>query len=145
MTLSHSTIGGGGAKSGTVATLQVEGTVGQSAPGLWTSSGLYQLEGGFWFDQTVQPTTPKASIAGRITDSNGRGVYRAFIALIDVSTGEIKRASTSAFGYFRFDQVETGRVYVIEPASKRYTFDPLSATLTLLDNVTDLNFSTVQQ
>jgi len=143
VTLSNNVIAGGGAKSGTEATRSVDGTVGQFAPGPSTNQGTYRLDGGFWFSDTQQPAVAKASIGGRIVDARGRGMFRVYISLIDVSTGEIKRTYTSAFGYFRFDQLDTARVYLIEPGSKRYSFSPLTAKVTLLDNILDLSFSGV--
>lgn len=54
---------------------------------------------------------------------NGRPLSNATVALTDAA-GNQRLARTSAFGYFRFDNVEVGQVYIVSINSKRFVFQP---------------------
>jgi hypothetical protein len=63
------------------------------------------------------------SISGRVKMSNGRPIKSAVIVLKDPDTGEVVRSTlSSSFGYYRLDQVESGRTYVLSVSHKRYLF-----------------------
>ena len=77
------------------------------------------------------------SISGRVLTSSGAGVRNAIVQLTGTD-GVTRRARTSSFGYYRFDDVEAGETYVIGVASKRYTFAPRA--ITVADELTDVDF-----
>jgi len=63
------------------------------------------------------------SISGRVKMPNGRPIKSATILLKDPDTGEVVRSTlSSSFGYYRLDQVESGRQYVLSVSHKRYLF-----------------------
>jgi hypothetical protein len=81
-------------------------------------------------------------IEGRVTDANGRGVYRAHITAWNSSTDETFATYTSLFGYYRL-QVNGcgGFTYLVYADAKRYQFDPqLAFFLGDEDGVVEANF-----
>lgn len=81
------------------------------------------------------PTAAHVSISGRVMTKSGNGVLNAIVQLTD-QQGTTRTVRTSAFGYYRFDDVPVGENYVIGVASKRFTFTPRAITVTdELDNV----------
>lgn len=86
---------------------------------------------------TLTPTAAGVSLSGRVLTSNGSGLRNAVISLTD-TTGVSRTVTTSAFGYYRFDDVAVGGTYVVSVASKRFTFVP--RTLIVVDELSDLDF-----
>lgn len=80
-------------------------------------------------------------VSGVVTDAYGRAVSKASVVLTDTA-GNSVRTMTSTFGYFRFDEVESGQTYVITATAKRYTFRPQTVAVT--DEVTDLRITADQ-
>ena len=83
------------------------------------------------------PTAASVSIGGRVMVAGGRGLTNALIYLIDQS-GTTRIARTSAFGYYRFDDLAAGQTVIMTVVSKRYQFTPQVVNLT--DNLSELNF-----
>lgn len=81
--------------------------------------------------------TPTFSISGRVSTPDGLGLRNAVVTLID-GGGVSKRATTSSFGVYLFENVPAGSNYTVTVASKRYRFGP--QTLALTGNLTALNF-----
>ena len=142
--LSHAVIaGGGGADStgtGGGRTFRVDGTIGQPAAGVSSNSSpaRFDLHGGFWF-QNLAPTAAQVAITGRVTTASGNGLRNARLTLT-APDGARRTAITSTFGYYAFDGVEVGHTYVLEIASKRYTFANPTRIFSLQDEVTDMDF-----
>ena len=90
------------------------------------------------------PTAADATVNGRVVDSNGVGVSRAQITLVDGETGEARTAVTNAFGYYSFADVEVGRLYVLNVLHRRYRFAESQRTIMLGDNAFDLDFVALQ-
>ncbi len=83
------------------------------------------------------PTAAGVSIAGRVVTSAGFGVTNVLVSLID-RNGNVHQAITGAFGYYRFDDVETGQNYVISAISKRFQF--VSRIITVDDGLSNVDF-----
>lgn len=49
----------------------------------------------------------------------------------------IRVALSSAFGYYRFDDVEVGQTYLVDASSKRFEFVP--RTITIHDELTEFD------
>lgn len=77
------------------------------------------------------------SVSGRVSTNDGRGLTNAYVTLTD-SQGATRIARTSAFGYFRFDDVEVGQNYIVSISSKRFQFTP--QVVAVNDEITDLTF-----
>ena len=88
------------------------------------------------FDFTVLvPTAAGVSISGRAVTAAGLGVTNVLVTLTD-QHGRARQSITGPFGYYRFDDVETGQNYVISAISKRFQFSPRIVSVN--DELTDL-------
>jgi Carboxypeptidase regulatory-like domain/Putative Ig domain len=65
-------------------------------------------------------------VTGRVVDLAGRGIFRAKVSIFDTNTGESYFASTNPFGYFRFQDIESGDFCIMDIQSKRYNFTGIS-------------------
>ena len=83
------------------------------------------------------PTAAAVSVSGRVTTSSGQGVSNARVFITD-SGGNARLAITSSFGYYRFDNVAAGEIYIIAVSAKRYTFTPQA--LQVNDNLANVDF-----
>lgn len=139
-TMTQSVIaGGGGESSGGIYTAQT-GTSGQTVAGAQSTSSTYLIYSGFWQGEPFAPTAAEGSIRGRVLTAAGHGIRNVRLTLT-AADGSQRTATTSAFGYYAFDGVETGRTYVIEVVSKKYSFTSPTRILTLQDQATDLDFT----
>lgn len=73
--------------------------------------------------ESAVTTAASVSVSGRVITADGRGLLNATVTMTD-SSGNTRSARTTAFGYFRFDEVEVGGTYVFQVVSKRYVFAP---------------------
>lgn len=87
--------------------------------------------------QVFAPTAAAVSVSGKIFTSDGRGLANSRVILTD-SQGNSRSVSTGSFGYYRFNDVASGQIYVISVVSKRFTFAP--QVISLSDEITELNF-----
>ncbi|HRI04626.1 MAG TPA: carboxypeptidase-like regulatory domain-containing protein [Pyrinomonadaceae bacterium] len=86
------------------------------------------------------PTAANASISGRVTSAEGRGIRGAVIR-IQSSDGAVNRVvMTNSMGYYMIPDMETGITYVISIQSRRFVFEPASVVYTHQDQIADLNF-----
>ncbi len=83
------------------------------------------------------PTAAAVSISGRVINGK-RGIARARVYLTG-QNGETRTAATNSFGYFSFNEVQSGETYIVNVISKSYTFTP--RVITVNEDLTDLNFS----
>lgn len=89
--------------------------------------------------QVFGPTAANVSISGRISAFDGNGIRNVIVTLTD-SNGNTRTTRSSAFGYYQFDEVESGETYVISVVSKRFTFSQSSQILTVNDELTSVDF-----
>lgn len=86
-------------------------------------------------------TAANVSIGGRVLTAggaNGSGLKNATVYLIKAN-GETVTRRTSAFGYYRFDDIEAGQTVILSVVSKRHQFQPQIVNVT--EELTELNFS----
>jgi hypothetical protein len=126
---------GGGTSAGGAFT--VEGTAGQVAAGGILQSATHRLQGGFWVSEFV-PTAASVTVSGRVFTPSGNGLVNAVVTMTDTQ-GNARTVRTTTFGYFRFEAVEAGEVYIFGVKSKRYRFTP--QVLSVFDDVRELNFT----
>ncbi len=93
-------------------------------------------QGGAYFFALV-PTAASASISGRVFAANGHGLRNAIVYLTDAG-GNTRMTRTSAFGYYRFDEIEVGQTVIVSVSSKRFQFAPQIVTVN--DELTNLDF-----
>ncbi|MEO6391899.1 MAG: hypothetical protein ABIP75_08620, partial [Pyrinomonadaceae bacterium] len=65
-------------------------------------------------------TAAAASISGRLLTAGGLPVNGGMVTLTDGPN--VRTALSNPFGYYRFDEIATGRTYVLGATSKRYFF-----------------------
>ena len=85
-------------------------------------------------------TAAPASISGRVADSNGRAISRTRVILQGGNLTELRTALTNAFGYYQFDNVETGESYTLRVETKRYRFENPTIFVNLGEDATGLDF-----
>jgi hypothetical protein len=90
-------------------------------------------------DSNIAPTAANVTVGGRVLIADGRGIPNAQVSIEDKS-GNVRTALTSSFGYYRFETVEVGQAYVISVAAKRYAFDNPVRTITVIEELTDVDF-----
>ena len=99
--------------------------------------------------QASGTTAAGAMINGRITDSRGRGLQRVVVMMTGGALEEPIYATTSAFGFYRFEDVPAGNTYILTASSIRYTFEQSSIVINVsgdfagADFVGQRRFSTV--
>ena len=63
------------------------------------------------------------TITGKVKTPEGRPIKGAWIVLKDADTNAVIRATlTSSFGFYRLEQIESGRLYVLSVTHRRYLF-----------------------
>jgi subtilisin-like proprotein convertase family protein len=95
---------------------------------------------GGWGLEFLGATAANASVSGRVTTADGRGIRNANVVITGNSLSSPIVATTGSFGYFTFDGLATGETYVVTVNSQRYTFAAPSRVLSLIDNVVDADF-----
>lgn len=82
------------------------------------------------------PTAAGVSVSGRVLTDDGRGLMNASVTLTDMQ-GQTLTTRTSSFGYYLFDDLNAGQMYVIAVSSKRYTYTPRVVTANGILNAED--------
>lgn len=88
-------------------------------------------------------TAANAAISGRVTTTDGTPLKGARVVLTD-DTGVQRLATSNAFGFYGFGEVEAGRSYVVSAASKRYQFTQPTQFVSVNGNVDGVNFVTAK-
>lgn len=121
--------------SGTTTTITVdeaelifEGTGGARFTGQSGSPGTLNVIG---------PTAASVNLSGRVLNAEGRGLRGAQVRLT-AADGSTKTVMTSAFGYYRFADVQAGQSVTIQVMSKKYGFQPQIVNVS--GDLSDLNF-----
>lgn len=145
--ISLSTDGGLTFPTTIIASTPNDGTENITVPNQPTTTARLKVEavGNIFFDiNNVNFTITAASaagamVSGRILTADGRGIFRTIITLTD-QNGTTRRAISNAFGYYRFDEIESGLTYVLTVSSKRYTFASPTRIISVQDDITDADF-----
>ena len=98
-------------------------------------------DSGAWIDTIIgvscSTTAAGVEVSGRGLTADGRGLRNAVVSISDAS-GVVRLVTTSSFGYYRFDDVEAGRTYVVSVGSRRYRFS--SRVIQVMDTLAEVNF-----
>jgi len=131
--------GGGGTSNDTVNNnYKLEGTIGQPAAGISALGGTYGARSGFWAANPLAPTAAGATIGGRVLGLRGESLQNVTVTLSGGTLLVPRTAHSSSFGYFKFEDVEVGQIYILTISSRRYGFGQNPRIISLLDNVTDV-------
>lgn len=133
-TITQSVVASGG-QAANGGTASLNGTTGQTVAGTNSASGAVSEQSGFW-QAVFAPTAAGVSVSGRVSVGKN-GLAQARVTLTDTN-GETRTVQTSAFGYYRFDEVEVGGTYIISVNHKRYFFVP--QVVSFNEELTELNF-----
>lgn len=82
-------------------------------------------------------TSASVSVSGRVVSAGGTGVRGAEVFIVDPD-GNRRKVLTSSLGYYQFDEVESGKSYVLGVSSRRYRFE--SKALQINDNLANVDF-----
>jgi Carboxypeptidase regulatory-like domain len=89
-------------------------------------------------ESQLVPSAASVSVSGTVTTPEGRALRGAVVIMSD-GQGNTRRAVSSSFGYYSFDDVTVGQTYILNVASKRYQFGP--QVVTVDDEMTGVNFT----
>ena len=82
------------------------------------------------------------SISGRVKTPEGRPIKGAYIVIRDGSTNEVVRATySSSFGYYRLEQIETGKSYVLSITHRRFLFALAAQLLDINEERSGVDFT----
>ena len=137
-TLEKSVTSAGGAP-GAGGAYTIEGSVGQFGVGAAAQSAPFTLHPGFWTPAPLAPTAASVTLAGRVRTIGGRGISGARLTLTGAG-GETRAVTSTAFGYYRFENVAAGETYILTISSKRFTFAVPTQIVTLADARDDVDF-----
>jgi hypothetical protein len=84
-------------------------------------------------------TAASVSVSGKVTTASGRGIRNVMITMID-SQGIVRTAQTTAFGYYRFDDVAAGETVTLTAKAKQFRFDQSTIVRTTNESITDADF-----
>ncbi len=143
--------------------LTLPDSIGQTS---FDAAQIMQFEDGLWVDKTTESpprdfasrslyarislSSPIAiitkifqpvgitTVSGRLFNANGKGVANALLTATNQNAERVYTLS-NPFGYYRFRGLLTGRNYVINIASKRVQFAPLSISVN--EDLTDINIT----
>lgn len=91
------------------------------------------------FEAQLAPTAAAVTISGRAVTDTGIGIRNVRISLTDAA-GNVRTVQTSAFGYYRFTQVQAGETCILSAAGKRYTFSQPTQVVNAGEDVAEINF-----
>ena len=86
------------------------------------------------------PTAASVSVSGRVVTSNGAGIAGAAVTLLKTVSGETLNVTTDTNGMYVFEGVAVGADYIVTPQAVRYTFNPTNRYLSLVEEVTTVDF-----
>jgi hypothetical protein len=109
--------------------------------GVWVDD--VQLTGaGFLsgFTCSFAPTAGTVSVGGRVLSAGRAGISGARVTLTR-SDGESVSAITNAFGFYSFDDLQSGSNYVLEVVHRRYRFSPSTRAVFAGESVSSADFT----
>jgi len=104
---------------------------------------LDNVDGSTFVANTISPTGPTAapvSVGGRLQTATGAGISGASVALLDPETGETFKVVTDTSGGYVFVGVPVGKNYIVTPTALRYSFNPRSKFLSVIEGLTAVDF-----
>lgn len=86
------------------------------------------------------PTAASVTLGGKVKTAKGGGIANVRVTLTDYA-GQKRTVTTNSFGYYRFTEVDAGRVYVVGVSAKSYAFDNPTQVVSVVDNISELDFT----
>lgn len=91
------------------------------------------------FFPAFAPTASGVTISGRVTKAGKEGISKAVLTLT-ADDGRVRRLLTNGLGYFKFEDIEAGRSYVLTVSQKQLVFENPSRVLMVTDDLTNVDF-----
>jgi acyl dehydratase len=107
--------------------------------GLFAAAVEGNIAGG-WGLEILAPTAAGATLSGRVTTADGRGISNARVTVVGGMLTTPRTAITGAFGYYSFEDLPAGQTYIATVGSKRFTFAVPARVISLAGDVTDADF-----
>jgi len=85
------------------------------------------------------PTAATVTVGGRVMTASGRGIRNVVVTMTD-SSGNVRTATSTSFGYYRFSDVAAGETYIFTAQGKRFTFKKDSRVRSIVEDTDDINF-----
>lgn len=89
----------------------------------------------------LAPTATNAAISGRVVDANGHPIPNARVMLSGGGLTQPVVVQTGPFGYYQFDGLPVGQLYVVTVRSGRHTFSDGTRAIDLTANITNADFA----
>jgi hypothetical protein len=86
----------------------------------------------------TSPTAANVSVSGRVLMPDGNGLRNAVVSMAD-QNGVTRTAISNSFGWYRFDNVESGQTYFMAVRAKKFSFS--TRLLNVSDEMTDVDFA----
>jgi hypothetical protein len=94
-------------------------------------------------DELVAPSAASVSLGGRILTADGRGIRNVLVTLTE-SNGTSRTVISGPFGNYRFTNVAPGQAVIISAKGKRYVFEDPTRVIQVNEELTEINFVSVQ-
>lgn len=85
-------------------------------------------------------TAANVEASGRVLTATGQGISRASVSIRNIENGDARTVMTNQFGYFDFDNLEAGGLYIMKVEHKKYVFTNDTQALHLFGDRDDLTF-----
>lgn len=103
-----------------------------------TGNGLSHIS--FCFEPFTAPSAAPGSVAGRVSTSEGTGLYGATVMIQNVNTGEVRYTMSNTFGRYSFKDLPLTDFYVMSVSHRRYQFANGTRAFTLDSDLADIDF-----
>lgn len=94
----------------------------------------------FCYGVSVSPSAAPVSLSGRVMDASGRGVSGSTITVLNPNSGAAIRVRSNPFGYYTVTGLPAGELFVVTIIDKRYTFSNDTRSVTLNEDLADMDF-----
>ena len=139
-TLEQTVIASGGGSVADAGNLyKIEAAIGQPVSGASSSNVPFTVRSGFFAPVPFGTTAALAKVSGRILTADGRGIRNVSVTMMNAA-GETRMAFSTSFGYFTFENVAVVEVYVLTVRAKQFQFSQSSQAVSVLEDVTGINF-----
>jgi hypothetical protein len=119
----------------------IVGTPFADIPAFAPEAGANQGSVSVYVNTPTSPTAANIFIKGRVVNKFGRGISNASLSLLNGRTNETFYVRTNQFGYFLFEDLPIGDVYVLTVNHKQYQFAQNQQVLQPMDNLDQIVFT----
>lgn len=113
-----------------------------SAGGVRTNGGTVNTRNSIIAGNTAsgggRPDLAGVSVSGRVITESGRGITNVVVTMTDMQ-GNVRTATSTTFGYYRFENVAAGETYIFAASGKRFFFTQGTQVHSIMDDTNDVN------